>query len=181
MLIAGNQFRKAKGATASLGLQSAVCSPQSSLCSLQSATGVSVTVTRVNSALLCALKRWVQSTKSRLFDENCKFTNFTLIAEHESRTACSVGHAASRMEATSTPTLAYCCCFSCYCCCCGSCCLCCCCCSCCLNSFVASFCANPISIYRENTSEFYIKHVWYHNIGIHIVHMLIYICTYYIF
>lgn len=62
MLIAGNQFRKAKGATASLGLQSpcplsSVRSPQSSLCSLQSATGVSVTVTRVNSALLCALKR----------------------------------------------------------------------------------------------------------------------------
>lgn len=57
MLIAGNQFRKAKGATASLGLHSAVRCPQSSLCRLQSATGVSVTVTRLNSALLCALKR----------------------------------------------------------------------------------------------------------------------------
>lgn len=57
MLIAGNQFRKAKGATASLGLQYPVRCPQSSLCRLQSATGVSVTVTRLNSALLCALKR----------------------------------------------------------------------------------------------------------------------------
>lgn len=35
------------------------------------------------------VKRWVQSTNSRPFDENCKFTNFTLITEHESRTAWS--------------------------------------------------------------------------------------------
>lgn len=42
--------------------------------------------------LLAEQSSWksrVQSTNSRPFDENCKFTNFTLITKHESRTAWS--------------------------------------------------------------------------------------------
>jgi len=57
---------------------------------------VTVTVTWAelwpNSVVLAeqsTVKSRVQSTNSRPFDENCKFTNFTLITKHESRTAWS--------------------------------------------------------------------------------------------